>query len=349
MLKVVELFGGIGAFTKALERLKISHKIEDYVEIDKYAVMSYNVIHRYNFKPQDITKYNKRLDVDIIMHGSPCQDFSIMGKEAGAGFNMQTRSSLMYRTLDIVENNSPKVVIWENVKNLLSKNHISNFNNYIYIMNNLGYNSYYKVLNAKDYGIPQNRERVFVISIRKDIDKGFSFPKPINLDVKLKDLLEDDSKIDEKYYLSDKSILGRKNSKFKQYNLYKSLIDNKDIHPTILSGYDRSPTLKKITTNYIEWEEKGKLDIDCRAFKEETISGTICTRAGVNKVLSKEMIRKLTPLEITRLMGFDDIDYYKMSQVNSNTQIYKQLGNSIVVNVLEHIILELKKRGYLDE
>lgn len=114
-----------------------------------------------------------------------------------------TRSSLMYETIRIVKNLKPKYVIWENVKNLLGKKNKHNFSRYIYILQGLGYNSYYQILNSKDYGIPQNRERVFTISIRQDIDNAsFTFPKPMQLDKKLKDLLED--KVDEKYYLSDK-------------------------------------------------------------------------------------------------------------------------------------------------
>ena len=115
-LKVLELFGGIGACSKALERLNIEHEVVDYVEIDKYAVKSYNAIHGTNFEPQDITTWNKQLDVDLIMHGSPCQDFSLAGKQAGGDKDSGTRSSLLYETVRIVSKLKPKYVIWENVK-----------------------------------------------------------------------------------------------------------------------------------------------------------------------------------------------------------------------------------------
>ena len=164
-LKVLELFSGIGALSKALERLGIEHEIVDAVEIDKYAVKSFNAIHNTNFEPQDICEWDKDIEVDLIMHGSPCQDFSLAGKQAGGDEGSGTRSSLMYETIRIVEKLKPKYVIWENVKNVISKKHIHNFNNYIERMNELGYTSYYQVLNAKDYGIPQNRERVFTVSI----------------------------------------------------------------------------------------------------------------------------------------------------------------------------------------
>lgn len=209
MIRVLELFGGIGACTKALERLGIEHEVVDYVEIDKYAVKSFNAVHGTNFEPQDITKWDKDIDVDLIMHGSPCQDFSVAGKGAGGDKDSGTRSSLMYETLRIVEKLKPKYVIWENVKNLLSKKHIHNFEAYQEAMRNLGYVNYYKVLNAKDYGVPQNRERVFTVSIREDVwDKAydnfedlFEFPKPFPLEKKLKDILDTD--VDEKYYLSE--------------------------------------------------------------------------------------------------------------------------------------------------
>lgn len=204
MLKILELFGGIGACSKALERLGIEYEIADYVEIDKYAVKSFNAMHDTNFEPQDICKWDKDIKVDLIMHGSPCQDFSLAGLQAGGDEGSGTRSSLMYETIRIVEKLKPKYVIWENVKNVISKKHIHNFNNYIERMKELGYISYYQVLNAKDYGIPQNRERVFTISIRNDLNIGYVFPEKKELKLKLKDMLEDN--VDEKYYLSNKAL-----------------------------------------------------------------------------------------------------------------------------------------------
>jgi DNA (cytosine-5)-methyltransferase 1 len=130
-LKVLELFGGIGAIRKALVRTSIPFKVVDYVEIDKYAVQSYNMINGTNFEPQDITKWDKEIEVDFIMHGSPCQDFSLAGKQAGGDEGSGTRSSLMYETLRIVDKLKPKYVLWENVKNAISKKHIHNFNKYL--------------------------------------------------------------------------------------------------------------------------------------------------------------------------------------------------------------------------
>lgn len=201
-IKVLELFGGIGALTKAFKRLRIPHRVVDYVEIDKYAVASYNAMNGTNFEPQDICTWNKDIEVDLIMHGSPCQDFSLAGKQAGGDEGSGTRSSLMYETIRIVEKLKPKYVIWENVKNLLSKKHRHNFDAYLETMEQLGYTNYYQVLNAKDYGIPQNRERVFTISILGN--ESYVFPQTQELELKLKDILEEE--VDEKYYLSEKMI-----------------------------------------------------------------------------------------------------------------------------------------------
>lgn len=204
MLKVLELFAGIGACSKALTNLGIEHEIVDAVEIDKYAVQSFNAVHGTNLEPQDITKWDKDIECDLIMHGSPCQDFSVAGLGKGGDKGSGTRSSLMYETLRIVEKTHPKYVIWENVKNLISKKHKHNFDAYIEAMDKLGYRSQYQVLNAKDYGVPQNRERVFTVSIRNDLDVDFKFPEPQELKLRLKDVLE--PQVDEKYYLSDEQV-----------------------------------------------------------------------------------------------------------------------------------------------
>ena len=208
-IKVLELFGGIGACTQAFKKAGIDHEIVDYVEIDKYAVASYNAINGTEFKPQDICLWDKDINVDLICHGSPCQNFSIAGDQAGGDEGSGTKSSLMYETIRIVKKIRPKYIIWENVKNLLSKKHIHNFEAYQEAMRELGYVNYYQVLNAKDYGIPQNRERVFTVSIREDIwdktynsfGKLFEFPEPFPIEKKLKDILDDE--VDEKYYLSE--------------------------------------------------------------------------------------------------------------------------------------------------
>ena len=422
MIKVLELFGGIGACSKALERLGIPYEIADYVEIDKYAVASFNQIHGTNFEPQDITEWDKDIDVDLIMHGSPCQDFSLAGKQAGGDKDSGTRSSLMYETIRIVEKLKPKYVIWENVKNLISKKHKHNFDAYIETMNELGYTSHYQVLNAKNYGIPQNRERVFTVSIRNDVYTGYTFPEPKPLEKKLKDMLEED--VDEKYYLSDKMIryITADNEKWTGNN--KESLINKTIASTINTNegqrrcdasnfvsdkFDENYNLKQLlcnklieegriqendmirhsyTTSRMEQEFHTENSRDnnvsatlttrpdtlgvCVKIKNNTKQGyleaypgdgvytntstkrgtvqpqsiqTITTFQDKGVVMNDLRIRKLTPKECWRLMGFDDEDYEKASKVNSNAQLYKQAGNSIVVNVLEEILKNLIKEN----
>ena len=373
MIKILELFGGIGACSKALKKLGIPFEIADYVEIDKYAVASFNAINNTNFKAQDISNWNKTIDVDLIMHGSPCQDFSLAGKQAGGDKNSGTRSSLMYETLRIVENLKPKYVIWENVKNLVSKKHIHNFKEYIYEMEKIGYKNYYKILNEKDYGIPQNRERVFTISIRNDIKKDFKFPKKQEMKLKLKDFL--DEKVEDKYFLSNEKI--ERIANWKSYQKpFKKVNGNNSIIPTITArgaGEEHSGMItycpffnetkdiqeKCLNINnatkkgYLEAKDGDGINISSRmkyqrGNVQRNIIQTITTSGGNDRAVLLEKdnqlkIRKLTPRECWKLMGFEDDDYEKVKNINSPSQLYKQAGNSIVVNVLENIFKILLK------
>ena len=277
MIKILELFGGIGAASKALERLGVEYEIADYVEIDKYAVKSFNAMHNTNFEPQDICKWDKDIEVDLIMHGSPCQDFSLAGKQAGGDEGSGTRSSLMYETIRIVGKLKPKYIIWENVKNLLSKKHRHNFDAYLETMTELGYKSYYQVLNAKDYGIPQNRERVFTISIRNDIDKQFVFPQKQELKLRLKDVLED--KVDEKYYLPDEivrkfipnnsgNVIG--NLDIKGHDCIKRVYDTEKCSPTLtdMQGGNRQPKVAIQKVDIPQIVKVRKHNVDTERLKE---------------------------------------------------------------------------------
>lgn len=397
-IKVLELFAGIGACSKALENLGIEHEIVDAVEIDKFAIASFNAIHGTNFEPQDITKWNKDIECDLIMHGSPCQDFSVAGKGAGGDKDSGTRSSLMYETLRIVEKLKPKYVIWENVKNLLSKKHRHNFDAYLEAMEKLGYKTYYQVLNAKHYGVPQNRERVFTVSIRLDVPCcwAFKFPARRPLTKRLKDVLE--SEVDEKYYLSDEQVSGLIAS---NYDQNKRFYDTSGLSPTLstMGGGNRqpkivepfavasrgrnpdnpsdrttgTPTVQRLEPrfdgctntltsvqkdNYVAIKTANKQGYDLatngdgidlrypdsktrRGRVGHSVSKTIPTSGGSQGVLDGFRIRKLTPKECWRLMGFNDSDFEKAEKVNSNTQLYKQAGNSIVVNVLEGVLEQL--------
>lgn len=208
MLKVLSLFSGIGAFEKALENLNIEHEVIGYCEIDKYASKAYSVIHDIpeskNFR--DVTKldwFDIEDRVDLITYGFPCQDISQAGKQRGFTDENgnQTRSGLFFEALRLIDDLKPKFAICENVKALTSKKFTEEFATVLSSLESVGYNNYYQVLNAKDYGIPQNRERVFIVSIRKDIDRGFSFPEPCELTLRTKDML--DANVDESFYLPD--------------------------------------------------------------------------------------------------------------------------------------------------
>ncbi len=437
-MKVLELFGGIGACSTALKRLGFDVDIE-YVEIDKFAVQSFNAIHGTSFAPADVRNWDKKMDVDLIMHGSPCQDFSVAGQNKGGDEGSGTRSSLMYETIRIVESLHPKYVIWENVKNLLSKKHRHNFDAYQERMAELGYNNHYQVLNARDYGIPQNRERVFTISIRNDLVDDFVFPEKQPLTKTLADLLEQD--VDEKYYLSQKALdcftsdgtgnyprrdrffsnIYRKNSdignsittnagsrptdNFVIDDIYKNRnprVYNKTsptlrtecsrlkvAEPVIVASRGRdldNPSRRTIGGNLkqrLEQRNDGVTNTITTVQKDNYVAEPIRIRTannlgydiaengdgidlaypksntrrgrvghGVSKtlecsnnmgVLDGRRIRKLTPLECWRLMGFSDADFRKAESVCSNNQLYRQAGNSIVVNVLEAILRNLLK------
>lgn len=208
MIKVNELFAGIGAFRKALQRLNIPHEIVGISEIDKYAIKSYETIYGETRNYGDISKVHKLDYADLWTYGFPCQDISQAGHQAGI-VKGETRSGLLYEVQRLLSVSAefgelPKYLILENVKALVSKKFITQFEEWLSWLDDLGYNSYWQVINAKDCGIPQNRERVFVVSIREDIDKGFAFPLPQTLQCSMDDFLEEN--VEEKYYLSDAFI-----------------------------------------------------------------------------------------------------------------------------------------------
>ena len=249
-MKVLSLFSGIGAFEKALDRLNIDYELVAFSEIDKYATKSYCAIHGVDESMNlgDITKVDENSlpkDIDLITYGFPCQDISLAGKQKGLFNNdgTQTRSGLFFEALRIIEATKPKIAIAENVKNLTGKKFKEQFELVLKSLEEAGYSNYWKVLNAKDYGIPQNRERVFIISIRKDIDKGYEFPKPFPLQLRLKDMLDDE--VDEKYYLSDEQILtagyfgNAVNPNLKDIYDRKKAIINKQVSYTISTKPDR--------------------------------------------------------------------------------------------------------------
>ena len=479
MVKLLSLFSGIGSFEKAMMNQDIPFNLVGYSEIDKYASKSYSAIYGVDESMNlgDITKIDEKAPppVDFITYGFPCQDISLAGKQKGL-FNedgTQTRSGLFFDALRIIEATQPKVAIAENVKNLVSKKFKEQFEIVLDSLEQAGYNNYWKILNSKDFGIPQNRERVFIVSIRKDCDTGvFEFPEPYELKLRLKDMLEDE--VDEKFYLSEKmnerliNVPDQKHGptfltdstdvsktittrtggwgNFEQYvteptgcqvkNKGKEFVKTIDIAGTLLArdykglpntpanaviepvrlgniygeqhgtghagnvwdknaislalmtmqGGNRQPMVVVRTNNkkgydeavegdYINIErpesttrrgrvghgvsqtldtkenhcvvtsvamrgrynESGQVEQNIEVSNRE-VANAITTVQKDSMVHSNLRIRKLTPKECFRLMGFDDESFHKAEAVNSNTQLYKQAGNSIVVDVAEELL-----------
>ena len=319
-LKVLELFGGIGAIRKAFERQNIPHKVVDYVEIDEFAVKSYNAMYGTEFEPQDISKWDKDIDIDFIMHGSPCQDFSIAGLQKGGDEGSGTRSSLMYETIRLVKKLNPKYVVWENVKNLVSDKHEHNFNKYLRIMEELGFNNYYKVLNAKNYGIPQNRERVFTVSIRKDIDEGtFYFPKEQKLMLRLKDLLEES--VDEKYYLSDDKI-----ESISQWKAYQKPLEN------VLGNNSISPTL---TARGAGEDHAGMITYSDEFDDTTNVQSKLENMSKSNRVIQENITQKVKVRKY-------NVDTAKLSEVLKESKTSSNLNNKEIASKLNIPITQVE-------
>lgn len=208
-VRLIELFGGIGSQAMALTRLGIDFEHYRLVEFDKYPVASYNAIHGTNFEPTDITKI-KGSDLGIVntdkftylmTYSFPCQDLSVAGKQKGMSKGSNTRSGLLWEVERLLNETEklPQLLLMENVPQVHSKKNLSDFEDWINFLESKGYSNFYQDLNAKDYGVAQNRNRCFMVSILGDFT--FSFPKPKKLDKTMKDYLEDT--VDEKYYINN--------------------------------------------------------------------------------------------------------------------------------------------------
>jgi len=414
MLKVGTDFSGIGSPEAALRRLNLPHKNIFACEIDKYAKKSYLELNDPGIFYEDITTRNHSEveQLDLYVAGFPCQAFSYAGKRKG--FADETRGTLFFDVAEFIRINQPNCFILENVRGLVSHDKGRTFQTITDILSNaggslngqvgldtidngLGYHVYYKILNTKNFGIPQNRERIFIVGFKNW--REFRFPKEFPLDITLKDLLEDD--VNEKYYLSQKMIDG--------FNRHKE-INNKVELPKII-GYtrdkngevssrhlkDEASTLHSVTggggntdqfvihnlhprcgdpkkgcTGHlsktdgiaycldaansiaVELKQIGNIydnehnSLAGRIYDENGLSitlksegGGLGAKSGLYKV--KNNIRRLTPLETWRLQGFTDEEFWKAQKVNSDTQLYKQAGNTITVNVM----VEIFKKIYL--
>lgn len=377
MIKVATVCTGVGAPEMALRMMGVKHEIAFGCEIDKYARTTYQA----NFNPHtmytDMTKESWKGDhyyADLFVGGIPCQAFSLAGKRLG---ELDPRGLLFYNFYDYVDKQRPKAFVIENVKGLLSDNNGKTFQNWIQLLarsvntqeilfphaDSLRYNLHYTVLNAKDFGLPQNRERVFIVGIREDLPNTFRFPVGWPLEIRLKDVLE--SEVDEKYYLSDTMLdwLQSHSDKSKSKgNGFKFQVKEDE---SIANAVNARTFKMGVDDNYVSEDpipvrmvgrnpdnpksrKSGEYREQTIEAYEEGICGTIttvqkdnllitCEESGSYKIQNR--IRRLTPRECFRLQGFPDS--FDISQV-SDTQGYKQAGNSIPTTVLMEIMRNLR-------
>ena len=358
MIKVGSDFSGVGAFNQALRRLGVEYQEIFACDMDKYARQTF--IHNYGepkYYPTNV--YDREIpseSLDIYMTSPPCQAFSLAGKRLGKD---DKRGILFFNSLEFIQVNKPRYFIFENVKGLLSDDGGKTFSEWVNLLggksvnglpvlfpydDSVPYHLYWKVLNAKEHGVPQNRERVFLIGIRDDSDNSFRFPIEEHLTKRLKDVLEDD--VADKYFLSYNTIekLIEYDSETRIGRVGKGVAQTLDTgcNQAILTKY---PKLEKGKGNVL-FHRKG-FATNTQVYDIETESGTIDTCQGGGRephvLLTPNWdgykIRRLTPRECFRLMDFPDTFTWPVS----DSQAYKQAGNSIVVNVLYKILKNLLK------
>lgn len=358
MLKVSTFCSGIGSAEEALKNLGVEHEVVFASEIDKYARQSYEVNHDAKMMINDMCEpdyVGEQYYSDLNISGLPCQAFSLAGKRLG---ELDKRGVLFYDFYRWVKNQQPKVFVIENVKGLLSVDKGVIFQNWCQLLgrsvnyqnhffmheDSLEYNLHYTVLNSKNFGVPQNRERVFIVGIRKDLPNDFRFPVGWKLDKRLRDVLE--TNVDEKYYLSEKAMNYISKPATGGYSDRLTFLNDEENE---YAGCITANHAKGIPYNIII-EKVGFINQDTQAsqvYDTDGISPTLL--AGNNgggqspvKHLTKDArIRKLTPLECFRLQAFPDEFFYKAKAVNSDTQLYKQAGNTITVSVIKAIINNL--------
>lgn len=345
---------------------------------------------------------------DLLTYSMPCTDLSISGERKGLNWTCMdcnhkydpvkisvekryncpncnsnniksTRSGLLYEVERLLvqsqkDNALPQYLIMENVDALVSKKFIDSFNDWIDRLNGLGYNTYYQVINAKNTGVPQNRKRIFCISVLKEIDtEKFTFPKPFDVGIRLKDVLETDETVLEKYFLSSeiqmrlqitdkdlkKNVIGTTKPEYRSIGQRDLVYNVVGEMGALIASDCKQP--KQILANELfhiadlKTKFGSKFESSKRIYEEMGITPTIqtCQGGGLEPKVVRNtdsplrVVRKLTPKECHRLMGFTDEDFEKCKAVGmSDTQGYKQAGNSIVVNVIELLIQHLYKAQY---
>lgn len=281
-LRLIELFAGIGSQTQALKNIGEPHKVVAISEIDKYAITSYMAIHGETLNLGDICKIEELPDADMWTYSFPCQDISVAGK--GAGIKAGTRSGLLFeveRLLRVAAKNGtlPKYLLLENVKNLVGKKFRADFDAWLAFLESLGYTNYWKVLNAKDYGIPQHRERVFCVSVRGE-HKPFKFPEPRVLELRLRDMI--DEKVDERFYLKESTIRSILRSTFNQRR--DSIRPPEGLANTLCARDWRGPQCVQV--GEVVGEKWNKMhDISKRVYEPNGLAPTVHCQQGGNTEL----------------------------------------------------------------
>lgn len=373
MIKLFECFSGIGSQALALKKYGVEFEHVGIAEIDKYAIAAHESLHGEVKNYGDVSKLevSELPNMDLLTYSFPCQDISNAGKQKGLEKGSGTRSSLLWECERIIEAKRPKFLMMENVKNLVGKKNKPHFDEWLQLLEGLGYNNYWKVINAKWCGVPQNRERVFCVSILKEHDNGqFKFYDDFDNGIRLKDILEEE--VDEKYYLSDEktkgfierittdnglSIVGNISpNNHGGGNVY----DSTGISRTLLARDFKDPVkiLVKEATNQKDslvfvnnLKMVGMLDMKGnesirRVYNPSGLCPALTTMQGGHrepKIVERYRIRKLTPTECFGLMGLTDEEISKIQStiVNkkpiSNSQQYKLAGNSIVVDCMRFL------------
>ncbi len=386
-IRLIELFAGIGSQAKALTNIGANFEHWRVCEFDKYAVTSYNAIHDTNFEPSDITKLTASdlgiVDTDkydyIMTYSFPCTDLSNAGKRLGMARDSGTRSGLLWEVERLLTECTelPQVLLMENVTEVHGTKNKQEFALWVSFLEQLGYKCYWQDINATEHNVAQNRDRCFMVSILGDC--YYPTIKGAPLTKTLADYLEDD--VDEKYYITDAQIESTRKSTYLQT---QRKIQQKAICDTLCARDYKDP--KCVMVGMLSGGKWDKLhDISRRVYDPSGISPTVHTSGGgqqelkvaimddtypsreprfyekhspslratrIFNVVDGARVRKLTPKEYWRLMGFDDADFDKAKKAlndtyykgkdRSNSQLYKMAGNSIVVDVLMAIFKEMK-------
>ena len=334
-LRLIELFAGIGSQTQALTNIGVPHTVVGISEIDKYAIQSYKAMHGEVTNFGDIREIKSLPDADLWTYSFPCQDISVAGK--GAGIKEGTRSGLLFEVerllIAAAENgNLPKYLLLENVKNLVSKKFKADFDRWLYFLSSLGYANYWQILNAKDYGIPQNRERVFCVSIRGE-HKPFKFPEKRELKLRLRDMI--DEVVDEKYYLKESTIRSIVNSSFNSRR--DSIRKGDDVAYTIMARDFKGPQCVQV--GEVVGEKWDKMhDISRRVYEPDGISPTVHCQQGGNTELKIVAMRGRNP--------DNPSDRTKGAPLEQRLEANEQgLCNSLTTVQKDNLVMEKKHRS----